>query len=50
MVLYKKIFVVVKCLDQSTIGIDKNASHTQLIIESQLHVNFNSQKETTIIH
>ena len=47
--LYRRIwwyctFFFVKCLDQSTIGIDKNASHTQLIIESQLLVNFNSQK------
>ena len=43
----------VQCLDQSTIGIGKNASHTQLIIESQLHVNFNRKKQQSssfIIH
>ena len=39
----------VKCLNQSTIGIVKNASHTQLIIESQLLINSNTQKATIII-
>jgi hypothetical protein len=44
----------VKCFDQSTIGIGKNASHAQLIIESQLLINFNThtkqQSSSFIIH
>jgi hypothetical protein len=37
-------------LDQSTVGIGKNASHTQQRIESQLLINFNTQKKKTNHH